>query len=132
MALSQEKEGLITELRKELRVSDDEHREQLSQVNGDDLIRRIREWREAGGNRNVAPNVPQHVNSQLPSPTVSASRKRQKTSISGNQFSAPSQSILSQSVAGCTLPLNSVVKRGPSGVGGRRPNAVSLSYFYKD
>lgn len=122
-ALTWEKEGLITELRKELRVSDDEHREQLSQVNGDDLIRRIREWREAGGNRNVAPNVPQHVNSQLPSPTVSASRKRQKTSISGNQFSTPSQSILSQSVAGSTLPLNSVVKRGPSGVGGRRPNA---------
>ncbi|KAG6399880.1 hypothetical protein SASPL_141365 [Salvia splendens] len=47
--VSQETEGLIIELRKELRVSDDEHRELLSQVNGDDLIRRIREWREAGG-----------------------------------------------------------------------------------
>lgn len=38
----QEKEGLITELRKELRVSDDEHRELLSKVNADDIIRRIR------------------------------------------------------------------------------------------
>lgn len=38
----QEKEGLITELRKELRVSDDEHRELLTRVNSDDIIRRIR------------------------------------------------------------------------------------------
>ncbi|KAH6825814.1 hypothetical protein C2S53_008019 [Perilla frutescens var. hirtella] len=127
-ALTWEKEGLITELRKELRVSDDEHRELLSQVNGDDLIRRIREWREAGGNRNVTPNVPQHVNNQLPSPTVSASRKRQKTSLSGNPFSAPSQSLLSQSVAGSALPLTSVAKRGPSGIGGRRPNAVQPAF----
>lgn len=38
----QDKEGLITELRKELRVSDDEHREMLVRVNNDDIIRRIR------------------------------------------------------------------------------------------
>lgn len=42
MLLNQEKEGLITELRKELRVSDDEHRELLTKVNGDDIIKRIR------------------------------------------------------------------------------------------
>lgn len=40
--LFQEKEGLITELRKELRVSDKEHRELLNRVNDDDIIRRIR------------------------------------------------------------------------------------------
>ncbi|KAG6430372.1 hypothetical protein SASPL_108437 [Salvia splendens] len=77
--LTWETEGLITELRKELRVPDDEHRELLSQVNGDDLIRRIREWREAGGNRNIAPNVAQHINNQLPSPTISASRNMLST-----------------------------------------------------
>lgn len=38
----QEKESLITELRKELRVSDEEHRELLSKVNADDIILRIR------------------------------------------------------------------------------------------
>ena len=38
----QDKEGLITELRKELRVSDEEHRELLTKVNADDIIRRIR------------------------------------------------------------------------------------------
>lgn len=103
-------------------MSDDEHRELLTEVNGDDLIRRIREWREAGGNRNLAPNVPQHINSQLPSPTVSLSRKRQKPSLSGIPFSAPSQSV-----GGSTMPLTSVLKRGPSaGFGGRRPNAVCL------
>lgn len=42
MSLIQEKEGLITELRKELRVSDDQHRELLTRVNGDEIIRRIR------------------------------------------------------------------------------------------
>jgi hypothetical protein len=41
-ALSQEKESLITELRKELQVSDKEHRELLNRVNSDDIIRRIR------------------------------------------------------------------------------------------
>jgi len=40
----QEKESLITELRKELRVSDEEHRELLSRVNSDDMIHRIRSY----------------------------------------------------------------------------------------
>jgi len=38
----QEKEDLITELRKELRVSDDEHRELLTRVNSDEIIHCIR------------------------------------------------------------------------------------------
>lgn len=38
----QEKESLITELRKELRVSDEEHRELLARVNNDDIICQIR------------------------------------------------------------------------------------------
>lgn len=38
----QEKESLITELRKELRLSNEEHRELLGRVNADDVIRRIR------------------------------------------------------------------------------------------
>ena len=42
MSFFQDKEGLITELRKELRVSDDEHREILTLVNRDDIIQKIR------------------------------------------------------------------------------------------
>ncbi|XP_010534356.1 PREDICTED: protein EMSY-LIKE 1-like [Tarenaya hassleriana] len=77
-AITWEKESLITELRKELRVSDDEHRELLNKVHNDDTIRRIRDWRQGGGGQ-----VPRHVSAQsvdvLPSPTFSASRKKQKT-----------------------------------------------------
>ncbi|KAJ6743052.1 PROTEIN EMSY-LIKE 2 [Salix viminalis] len=79
--LSWDKEGLITELRKELRVSDDEHREILTLVNRDDTIQRIREWREAGGPQVTRFIASQSVHDVLSSPTVSASRKKQKTSL---------------------------------------------------
>ncbi|XP_008789421.1 protein EMSY-LIKE 3-like isoform X2 [Phoenix dactylifera] len=42
--LSWGKEGLISDLRKELRVSDAEHREILGKINSDDSIKSIREW----------------------------------------------------------------------------------------
>lgn len=42
MSFLQEKESLITELRKELRLSNEEHRDLLSRVNGDETIRQIR------------------------------------------------------------------------------------------
>ncbi|XP_076892984.1 protein EMSY-LIKE 3-like [Bidens hawaiensis] len=90
-ALSWEKEGLITELRKELRVSDDEHRELLSKVNTDDIIIRIREWRNSGGTRSAMISIPQSIHDPIPlSPTVSGSRKRQKTSM---PLSLPTQSF---------------------------------------
>nr|XP_010910438.3 protein EMSY-LIKE 3 [Elaeis guineensis] len=44
--LSWGKEGLITDLRKELRVSDAEHREILAKINSDDSIKSIRELRK--------------------------------------------------------------------------------------
>ncbi|XP_031400721.1 protein EMSY-LIKE 3 isoform X2 [Punica granatum] len=81
-AISWEKESLITELRKELRVSDEEHRELLSRVNADDTIRRIREWRKSNGLQPGMLSTSQPVHEPLPSPTVSASRKKQKTSQS--------------------------------------------------
>ncbi|KAK8628779.1 hypothetical protein V6N13_009362 [Hibiscus sabdariffa] len=89
-AITWEKEGLITELRKELRVSDDEHRELLTKVNADDIIRRIRDWRQAGGIQSTRLSVSHPIHSLLPSPTVSASRKKQKTS----------QSVTSINIAG--------------------------------
>ncbi|KAI9152972.1 hypothetical protein LWI28_003835 [Acer negundo] len=81
-AITWEKEGLITELRKELRVSDDEHRELLTKVNADDIIKRIRDWRNADGDQATRLATAQPVHDLLPSPSVSASRKRQKTSQS--------------------------------------------------
>ncbi|KAK9010467.1 hypothetical protein V6N11_036975 [Hibiscus sabdariffa] len=85
-AITWEKEGLITELRKELRVSDDEHRELLNKVNADDIIRRIRDWRQAAGNQSARLGVSHPIHSLLPSPTVSASRKKQKKSQSGHSL----------------------------------------------
>lgn len=68
-AITWDKEGLITNLRKELGVSDDEHREVLGRVNTDESIRRIREWRQAGGNL--------AIHDELQSPNF---RKKQRTS----------------------------------------------------
>ncbi|KAJ8436477.1 hypothetical protein Cgig2_000462 [Carnegiea gigantea] len=81
-AITWEKESLITELRKELRVSDEEHRELLSKVNNDDMIRRIREWRKANGLQPGVLSSSKPIHESMPSPTVSASRKKQKTSQS--------------------------------------------------
>ncbi|XP_065855648.1 protein EMSY-LIKE 1-like isoform X2 [Euphorbia lathyris] len=86
-AITWEKEGLITELRKELRVSDDQHRELLTKVNGDEIIKRIREWRQAGGHQPTRSSASQPIHDVVPSPTVSGSRKRQKTSHSGQAIS---------------------------------------------
>lgn len=117
-ALTWEKEGLITELRKELRVSDDEHRELLTRVNSDDIIRRIREWRQSGGHNGTMPPA---VNDLLPSPTTT-SRKKQKTSQSGAlPAGVPLRPLHSQGVAQSMLSSPAAAKRGHSfGSGGKR------------
>ncbi|KAL9233119.1 hypothetical protein vseg_008154 [Gypsophila vaccaria] len=85
-AITWDKEGLMTELRKELRVSDDEHRELLFNVDNDDTIRRIREWRQAGGHLNAS-----HPINDVPSPTPSASRRRPRTLQPLHPNAAPMQ-----------------------------------------
>ncbi|XP_024037400.1 protein EMSY-LIKE 1 isoform X2 [Citrus clementina] len=105
-AITWEKEGLITELRKELRVSDDEHRELLTKVHGDELIKRIRDWRQAGGNQAARLANSQPVHDLLPSPSVSASRKRHKATQSGQSFHS--------------LPLMNPVQYPPTGPAANR------------
>lgn len=68
------KEGLMSNLRKELRVEDELHREMLGKVTLDETLRRIRTWRQTGED----PGMPQHHRDTSPSPAVSQSRKRQK------------------------------------------------------
>ncbi|KAE8660321.1 Protein EMSY-LIKE 3 [Hibiscus syriacus] len=109
-ALSWEKESLITELRKELRVSDEEHRELLLRVNADDMIRRIREWRTMSGLQPGMLSTSQPIHDPLPSPSVSGSRKKQKTS----------QSVASLSMGGPSPalhpsmhPSSLTMRRGP-------------------
>ncbi|CAN6926362.1 unnamed protein product [Brassica oleracea] len=77
-AISWDKESLITDLRRELRVSDDEHRELLSRVNKDDTIQRIRDWRQGGGSQVPSRHATNQGFDVVPSPTFSASRKKQK------------------------------------------------------
>ncbi|XP_022554327.1 protein EMSY-LIKE 3 isoform X1 [Brassica napus] len=111
-AITWEKESLITELRKELRVSDEEHRELLSRVNADEMIRRIREWRK--GN-----SVPQMVHDNAPSPAVSGSRKKQKTS----QSMGPPSPALHPSMQ----PSSSALRRGgppPPGPKTKKPKTA--------
>lgn len=106
-AVTWEKESLIAELRKELRVSDDEHRELSTVVNADDTVRKIREWRQAGGH------------DMLPSPTTSF-HKKQKTSQSASLvYGRPMQDLHSQPVS--MQPTHLAPKQRPGfGSGGRR------------
>ncbi|XP_058723110.1 protein EMSY-LIKE 3-like isoform X1 [Vicia villosa] len=113
-AITWEKESLITELRKELRLSNEEHRELLGRVNADDVIRRIREWRQTGGHQTGVLNSGQVIHDSAPSPTVSASRKKQKitSSVPSQSFGGPSPSFHPQPVAAPHQPSSSVGKRG--------------------
>ncbi|CDY50571.1 BnaA01g30850D [Brassica napus] len=87
-AISWDKESLITDLRRELRVSDDEHRELLSRVNKDDTIQRIRDWRQGGGSQVPSRHATNQGFDVVPSPTFSASRKKQKPFQSYPSFGA--------------------------------------------
>ncbi|MQL69652.1 hypothetical protein Taro_001926 [Colocasia esculenta] len=126
-AITWEKEGLITELRKELRVSDEEHRELLTRVNADDIIRKIREWRRAGGPQAGFIGNAQPVPDTIPSPTVSASRKKQKTSqpIPSSSLGATTSALHPQAVAVSMQPSSSAAKRGAASVSARGKKSKS-------
>ncbi|KAJ1409719.1 ENT domain [Sesbania bispinosa] len=113
-AITWEKESLITELRKELRLSNEEHRELLGRVNADDMIRRIREWRQAGGHQPGVLSTGQALHDPAPSPTVSASRKKQKItpSVPSRSFGGPSPPFHPQTVTAPHQPSSSAAKRG--------------------
>ncbi|XP_021308912.1 protein EMSY-LIKE 3 isoform X2 [Sorghum bicolor] len=117
-AITWEKEGLMTELRKELRVSDKAHRELLNRVNNDNIICSIREWRSTGGLQAGLSNNPQPIHDPVPSPTTSG-RKRQKTSQSVPALPAPPLALHSQQLATPTQPSSSTARKavppGPKG-----------------
>ncbi|KAH6813014.1 Emsy N Terminus plant Tudor-like domains-containing protein [Perilla frutescens var. frutescens] len=116
-AITWEKESLITELRKELRLSNEEHRDLLSRVNADETIRRIREWRQSGGLQKSIHGANQPVHDTVPSPSVSASRKKQKIAptLPPVSFGGPSPSFHPQAMATTNQPSSSAAKRGPIG-----------------
>ncbi|KAL8500708.1 hypothetical protein ACS0TY_020334 [Phlomoides rotata] len=112
-AITWEKEGLITELRKELRLSNEEHRDLLSRVNADETIRRISDWRQSGAPQPGMHSASQGVHEPLPSPSISASRKKQKVPpLPSQPFAGPSPSFHPQTMAGGNQPSSSAAKRG--------------------
>ncbi|PIN15589.1 putative protein, contains ENT domain [Handroanthus impetiginosus] len=126
-ALTWDKEGLITELRKELRLSNEEHRDLLNRVNADETLRRIREWRQATGFQPVIHGASKGVHDAVPSPSVSASRKKQKIapSLPSQSFGAPSPTFHPQAMAAANQPSSSAAKRGPMmGAKGKKPKSM--------
>ncbi|CAA0842518.1 Protein EMSY-LIKE 3 [Striga hermonthica] len=115
-AITWEKESVITELRKELRLSNEEHRDILSRVNSDETIRRIREWRKSVERQTGSHRSSQGaaVHEPAPSPSVSASRKKQKLpSLPSQSYGGPSP-FHPQSMAPTNQPLSLAAKRGPT------------------
>ncbi|XP_062193820.1 protein EMSY-LIKE 3-like isoform X5 [Phragmites australis] len=114
-AISWEKESLITELRKELRVSDEEHRELLNKVDEDGTIRRMRELRQGGGTQSGLHRGSRALYDAEPGSTA----KRQRTS-----HSIPSQSAGLQSPV---MPSHSVqsAKWGPLSAKGKKAKTMA-------
>uniref|UniRef100_A0A0C9S913 TSA: Wollemia nobilis Ref_Wollemi_Transcript_9823_2053 transcribed RNA sequence n=1 Tax=Wollemia nobilis TaxID=56998 RepID=A0A0C9S913_9CONI len=113
-AITWAKEGLMSELRKELRVSDEEHRELLGRVNADDLLRRIREWRQATANQGGLISTAAPAHDPSPSPSVSASRKKQKTAHVLPSLPMPPQSAMHPLPIAAPPQPSSSTKRGAS------------------
>lgn len=88
----------------------------------------IREWRQAGGLQSGLLSTSQPVHDAIPSPTVSASLKKQKTtqSVPPLSLGAPSPALHHQAHAAPVQPSPSVTKRGAAlGAKGKKPKSVS-------
>nr|XP_043624288.1 protein EMSY-LIKE 3-like [Erigeron canadensis] len=122
-AITWEKESVMTALRKELRLSNEEHRELLVKVNSDDVLRRIREGKPSSGPQSGMGNAGQAVHDSLPSPSVSATHKKPKMNPSEptQSFSGPSQSFN----AHVPIQTSSSGRRGPTtGTKGRNKKSI--------
>ncbi|KAL3334202.1 hypothetical protein AABB24_030781 [Solanum stoloniferum] len=110
-AITWEKESLISELRKELRLSSEHHREFLGRVNEDDVIRRIREWRISGMR-----GTGQAVHDQIPSSSVSTSRRNQIIApyLPSHSFSGPSPTFCPPAATAVNQPCTSTANRDPT------------------
>ncbi|KAE9593889.1 putative ENT domain, protein EMSY-LIKE, plant [Lupinus albus] len=78
--LSWEKQELMIDLRKELRISDDEHKQLLCASSTDENLNSIRNWRRISSHQPASCSTSQPVHDVLPSPTDLTQRKRRWTS----------------------------------------------------
>lgn len=110
------KESLMSELRKELRVSDEEHRELLGKVNADSVLRQIREWRQSGSHQPGFTSNAVSAPGPTHSPTVSASQKKQKSTHVMSSVHLQSQSNRHHSpVPSSSVPFAATSKQGDRG-----------------
>ncbi|MFS7908828.1 putative ENT domain, protein EMSY-LIKE, plant, ENT domain-like superfamily [Helianthus anomalus] len=108
-AITWEKEGLITKLRKELRLSNEEHSELLL---------------KSSGLQPGMVNLGQAVHDPLPSPSVSGNHKKQKMNPSGHSqsFGGPPQHV--------PLPTPSSARRAPvTRPKGKNKKSISFRIF---
>lgn len=81
----------------------------------------------SGGLQSGMHGVSQTIHEPVPSPSVSASRKKQKT----QSFGGPSPSFHPQMMAAANQPSSSAAKRGPSmGAKGKKHKLVSEKFLY--
>ena len=88
----------------------------------------LREWRQTGGHQPSVLSSGHVIHDSVPSPTVSASRKKQKVtpSVPSQSYGGPSPSFHPQPVAAPHQPSSSVGKRGPvPGTKGKKQKPVS-------
>ncbi|KAA8516906.1 hypothetical protein F0562_017276 [Nyssa sinensis] len=78
--LSWGKEGLITDLRKELNVTDHEHRKLLAKIDSDESVRMIREWRKGTSHAHKSLSSKMNAPDFVLSSAGNASHKILKTS----------------------------------------------------
>lgn len=148
--LSWGKEGLITELRKELNVTDIEHRELLMKIDSNESIRMIREWRKGTSYAQEPPPSKMNTAGIVPSSERYAAQKKLKTShtsvpmsqkyISHGQPSSPAdpasvpaklkngenhRELVVFSTGNAGLPMNAVGHKiqAPSSIKGRATGA---------
>ncbi|KAK9157625.1 hypothetical protein Scep_004199 [Stephania cephalantha] len=95
--LSWDKEGLMSDLRKELKVSDIEHRELRVKIDSDDSVRMIREWRKGMVcQREILPDA---ITPSVPGFLGHSVNKRRKSSQI-TAFSAPNHLSFAQPASG--------------------------------
>lgn len=90
-----------------------------------------REWRQTGGHQPGVLSTGQGLHDSVPSPTVSASRKKQKIapSVPSRSFAGPSPPFHPQPVTAPHQPSSSAAKRG-SVPGSKGKKHKPVSWFY--
>lgn len=87
----------------------------------------ISDWRQSGAIQPGMHSASQGVHEPLPSPSISASRKKQKVpQLPSQSFAGPSPSFHPQTMVGGNQPSSSAAKRAPMmGVKGKKHKSVS-------